>query len=116
MNYKVLDIENGVASCSCSEIPDNCRKDIVKHGGELAEMTFYYDRDSDLVVLNEDHRYFEQYREMVTGLIKCSDHDLLNMFDKLPDDTKTEFMSMFEVLITIKRYRMLKGDSGHSEE
>ena len=116
MNYKVLDIENRVASCSSSEIPENCRKDIVKHGGDLAKLTFYYDSDNDLVVLNADHRYFEQYREMVTGLIKCSDHDLLNMFDKLPDDTKTEFMDMFKVLITVKRYRMLKGGSRHAEE
>lgn len=110
-NYKLLDSDNGVASCSMAEIPEKYKKDIVEQGGDLAKLTFYFDREHDLIVLNEDNREFKGYLELILDMMRVTDEVLLKMSEMLPEEVATAFENLFSLLITVKRYRVLKEGS-----
>ena len=108
MSYRILDRENGVASCRMAEIPERIKEDIVKQGGELSKLTFYFDKEQDLVVLNENHCNYALYEELIPDLMNCTDTELIALHDRLPDVTREVFENVLKILITVKRYRMLK--------
>ncbi len=108
MSYRILDRENGVASCRMAEIPERIKEDIVKQGGELATLTFYFDKEQNLVVLNENHGYYALYEELVTVLMNCTDTGLIELHASLPDGTREALENVLKILITVKKYRVLK--------
>ena len=108
MSYRILDRENGVASCRMAEIPERIKEDIVKQGGELSNLTFYFDKEQDLVVLNENHGYYALYEELVTVLMNCTDTELIELHASLPDGTREALENVLKILITVKKYRVLK--------
>ena len=112
MNYKILDSENGVAFCRIADIPEKCRNDIEKQGGNLKDLTIYYDKENDLVILNRDHRYYELYEEMVTEAMQLTEESLLNLFDIMPDDTVDDFGNLLKILIIVKKYRKMIAAAG----
>lgn len=116
MSYKVLDSENGVVACCLAEIPEKYKKDIVKQGGELERLTFYFDREHDVIVLNEDNSEYKGYSELILEMMCATDEILLEAFERLPDNNKAEFKNLFTILIAVKRYRVLKEGSRHAEK
>lgn len=107
-NYHIVDRVNGIAVCSAKEIPDTYKREIAEQGGELAKLTFYFDKQQDLVVLNEDNKAFDFYKEIVLSMMEYTDEKLLCVYDELPVDTRTKFKNLFTILIAVKRYRVLK--------
>lgn len=112
MNYKILDSENGVAFCRIADMPEKCRNDIEKQGGNLKDLTTYYDKENDLVVLNRDHKYYELYEEIVTEAMKYTEDGLLNLFDIMPEDMFDDIGNLLKMLLTVKRYRKIVAAAG----
>ncbi len=114
--YTVLDRGNGVAACSIAKMPEKYREAIVKQGGELPQVTFYFDKEQDLIVLNEDNEEYKGYVELIVEMMCGTDEMLLEAFSRLPEKLKAEFKNMFTILIAVKRYRELKEGGRHAEE
>ena len=114
-SYNILDEENGVASCCIAEIPQAYREDIEEQSGKLTKLTFYFDKEHDLVVLNEDNQAFEYYADIVLDLMNCTDEELLYVYHELSEESRAGFSNLFTILIAVKRYRVLAKKLGHSE-
>lgn len=112
MNYKILDSENGVAFCRIADIPEKCRNDIEKQGGNLKDLTICYDKENDLVVINQDHIYYELYAGMVTEAMQLREESLLNLFDIMSDDMVDDFGNLLKILIIVKKYRKMVAAAG----
>ena len=72
--YQILNKEVGTASCKIEDIP---AKYIVQLGGMCEnlkkELTFFYYREDDLVVLNTEHPNYELYSSIVEGFLGLND-------------------------------------------
>lgn len=112
MNYKILDSENGVAFCRIADMPEKCRNDIEKQGGNHKDLTTYYDKENDLVILNRDHRYYELYAGIVTEAMQLTEESLLNLFNIMPDDMLDDLGNLLKILIIVKKYRKMVAAAG----
>ena len=113
--YEILDDNNRIASCNLQEIPEEERKLILKQGGELDKLTFYYDMAHDFVILNKNHANYEFYKDIVMELLNYSEADIFRIYEQLAKDARRSLRRLLMLLGKIKRYRELKGVSYEHE-
>lgn len=96
-------------------MPEEHKKYIIEQGGSLEKLTFYYDRELDLIMMNEDSDTFEQYRGIISGMLELDEENTLLFYNKLPTNIKEEFKNLFTILLAVQKYRVLRGESENAK-
>lgn len=63
MAYEMLDSDLSVATCAVADMPEWILKSF--QNGELIDITFFYEREMDLVVVNVEHFHYDVYAKLV---------------------------------------------------
>lgn len=63
MAYEMLDSDLSVATCTVADMPEWILKSF--QNGELINITFFYERKMDLVVVNVEHFHYDVYAKLV---------------------------------------------------
>lgn len=67
MAYEMLDFDLSVATCTVADMPEWILKSFQngERGDELINITFFYEREMDLVVVNAEHFHHDVYAKLV---------------------------------------------------
>lgn len=94
MNYKTIDSELGIASCSYQEICEKYK--------EKNTVLFIYYSPENLILLNEDNPSYEKMKELICLYVGAED---LTKKEILSNDVPKDFRKIFGVLNRIIRIR-----------
>lgn len=105
MRTKIINHELGIGACSMADIPA-----LVTAESPPENVTFFYDREHDLIVLNKEHPIFELIEKVVTAYLGISEAGRKAFIEQ----TK-ELNNMFKVLNRIIEYRQRKEVENHAK-
>lgn len=72
--YRILNKKTGIASCKVKDIPTEYIEQLGSMNDRIEkELTFFYYKKDDLIILNEDHPNYENYRDIVDGFLSMND-------------------------------------------
>lgn len=104
--YTLLDSEKGVGACKATDIPEQYKEQITTQGEELKNLTFYYDRECDMVVLNIENPCYEYYKDIVIGLLGNDDEEMSFIYKHLQEaGTLEKLKNCIMILWAVNKYR-----------
>ena len=107
-NYKIIDKKKGLAACGIKDIPEEYKEVILKNGTRLRNLIFFYDKEKDLIVLNEKAENFQYYAEIIINLLSIEEKEVLNLYMKLQENVRNEFKNLFTILLAVKKIQSIK--------
>lgn len=80
--YELINEEYRIASCRIGDLSGEQAAAMLEQfgGSRLATLTVFYDQGEDMLVLNREHRYYEQHRRIVE-LYMQSPEEAQELFD-----------------------------------
>lgn len=71
-NYQLINEKYQIASCRIGDLSGEQAAAMLKQlsGDRLSALTAFYDRTEDMLVLNREHRFYEQYRRIAEQYIQ----------------------------------------------
>lgn len=68
LRYRVIDKNRGIGSCHAEDITQEYINEIVQFG-KMKDMILFYHHDSDMLILNEDSRHYEDIMRFIIQIL-----------------------------------------------
>lgn len=105
--YKIIDEKLRLASYRLSDLTMQQVASFLEqweHGAQIGDLTLFYDKGKDLLVLNKDNKYFDSYLCLAEAFLKADRKKAQEVVDKIP----SECAKALEVLRNTKCSRKIK--------
>ena len=97
MSYELIDEKLKIYSCSIKNLTEDQKEQLnsflkswnIKE--VLQDITLFYDKDNDRIVLNSDHKLFEDYKNLIVEYMGISWNRRKMQDETLPESLKTLF-------------------------
>ena len=103
MKYYVINEELKIANC---RIADLTKKQLEEFSNKQ-ELTLFYDKEKDLIVLNRDNENYFLYLDMVESYLVMSSGERCEMLEKSPKNMKKTLEVLNNVLINRRNNKEL---------
>lgn len=97
--FRLISGEHGLCSCSLEEIPDNYKKQFVEAGTDMQHLTIFYFKERDLLVLNEDNKHFESYKNIAVSYLQFDKADREHILHHTVNSVIYAFMFLLECIV-----------------
>ena len=106
--FTIIDETKRIGACTIDEIPEDLRKDICKNlvGYTLDEVALFYDKRSDFIVVNQEHKLFDIYKSFIVDLLGFTKSQLVELKETFPESIK----STLEVILQVLEVRAVQHD------
>lgn len=81
LRYRVIDKKRGIGSCHIKDITQERINEIVKFG-KMENMILFYHHDSDMLILNEDNRNYEDIMRFIIQILSEEGQQKIALDDK----------------------------------
>lgn len=102
MNFKIVNAELGIASCSRDQVAKDIRNP--------STVIFFYYQKRDWIVFNEEHPDFELFLELVQGYLELDDRKRKVFINQIDVEGIHKPINTLNKILRIrrKRYRKMK--------
>lgn len=110
MAYEIINEELKIASC---RIKDLTMKQVThfldqwESGASIGQLTLFYDKEKDLLVLNRDNRDYSLYLDMVQSYFAISDDERYEVVEKSPNSMRETLGVLNNVLLNRRNNKEL---------
>lgn len=104
-SLKIIDSENRIASCNVEDIPGWMLK-----GKNQKECAFFYLKEMDYIVLNEDHANYKLYLPAVETFLKVDIEIFSKAISLFPDELeniRVKVIEAYAIVSAVKERRQM---------
>lgn len=90
------------------EIPEDLRMGICNSlvGYTLDEVTLFYDKKTDFIILNQDHELFDIYKSFIMDLLGSTESLLVELKETFPESMQ----NTLEIVLQVAKARAVQHD------
>lgn len=96
---KIVNAEHGVAASTIAKLPDEYSELMKECGHSPEEFVILHLKERGWLVLNEQHPYFEQCKELCLAYMALGQEDREKVLRETPNDTICRFLLIIESVI-----------------
>lgn len=109
MSYRVVDEVLNIQSCSISDLSQATKKEFERqfNGGNVETLTLFYDKNNDVVVLNQDNKNYEIYELTAKAYLGVPDKTRKEIRNRAEEIDK-RFSETFDILDEVIKSRIIE--------
>lgn len=99
MAYEVIDEDLRIASCRIADLTMEQVQSFLKlwsDDSSIGSLTMFYDKESDMVVLNADNKNYEDYLQIATAYLGAEYERRKELKEKAPDSMRESMVLLEE--------------------
>lgn len=99
MTYEVIDEDLRIASCRIADLTMEQVQSFLKlwsDDSSIGSLTMFYDKESDMVVLNADNKNYEDYLQIATAYLGAEYERRKELKEKAPDSMRESMVLLEE--------------------
>lgn len=126
MKYKLVNKELRIFSCSVSDLTMQQVASFLdqwEHGAKIGELTLFYEKETDSLVINQDNKNYKKYLDIAESYLTLDDDKLQEFFTNIPEGIK-ETVALLQrcrqrrkalQMLNILKHQYVKGCPGTEE-
>ena len=104
----IVNSQYGIASCKLCDISPRYLPCSVRNGKDLMQTLFFYMKERDMIVLNEDNMLSHAFGELLVELLPLPDEEKAKEMTRLKE-VSSEYFAKLVTVLGIQEYRRMMG-------